>query len=97
MYGPEPTGHQSVAVDWREERFRNPTTIRVGPGGKMTRRTVLMEEEAPAAEPAGDLALPTDPAALRALADLEEARRSGAITEAEYQRRRRELMRPAAP
>jgi hypothetical protein len=95
--GVEPTGHQSVAVDWREERFRNPTTLRVGPGGKMTRRTVLMEEEAPAAEPAGDLALPTDPAALRALADLEEARRSGAITEAEYQRRRRELMRPAAP
>jgi hypothetical protein len=95
--GVEPTGHQSVAVDWRDERFRNPTTVRVGPGGKITRRTVLMEEEAPAPDPAGAVELPTDPDALRALADLEEARRSGAITEAEYQRRRRELLRPAGP
>jgi hypothetical protein len=92
--GIEPTGHQSVAVHWRDERFRNPTTVRIGPGGKISRRTVLMEEEAP---DAGGLALPTDPDALRALADLEEARRAGAITEAEYQRRRRELLRPAAP
>jgi hypothetical protein len=97
--GVEPTGHQSVAVHWRDERFRNPTTVRVGPGGKMTRRTVLMEQDAPPAdEPAaGGSALPTDPDALRALADLEEARRAGAITEAEYQRRRRALLAPAAP
>jgi hypothetical protein len=96
--GVEPTGHQSVAVHWRDERFRNPTTVRVGPGGKISRRTVLMEEEAPIEEPAaGGVELPTEPDALRALADLEEARRSGAITEAEYQRRRRELLRPAAP
>ena len=93
----EPTGHQSVAVHWRDERFRNPTTVRVGPGGKVTRRTVLMEEEAPAEGPApAGVELPTDPEALRALADLEEARRSGEITEAEYQRKRRELLRPAA-
>jgi hypothetical protein len=95
--GVDPTGHQSVAVHWRDDRFRNPTTVRVGPGGKVTRRTVLMEEEAPPEEPAaGGVELPTDPEVLRALADLEEARRSGAITEAEYQRQRRALLRPAA-
>jgi hypothetical protein len=95
--GVDPTGHQSVAVHWRDERFRNPTTVRVGPGGKVTRRTVLMEEEAPAEDPApAGVELPSDPEALRALADLEEARRSGEITEAEYQRQRRALLRPAA-
>jgi len=95
--GVDPTGHQSVAVDWRDERFRNPTTVRVGPGGKVTRRTVLMGEEAPAEEPApAGVELPSDPEALRALADLEEARRSGEITEAEYQRKRRALLEPAA-
>jgi hypothetical protein len=94
--GVDPTGHQSVAVHWQDDRFRNPTTVRVGPGGKMTRRTVLMEEEAPAAEPEpAGVVLPTDPDALRALADLEEARRSGAVTEAEYQRQRRALLKPA--
>ena len=95
--GVEPTGHQSVAIQWRDERFRNPTTVRVGPGGKVVRRTVLMEQEAPPDEPAGDVQLPTDPDALRALADLEEARRSGTVSEAEYQRRRRELLQPATP
>ena len=90
----DPTGHQSVAVDWRDERFRNPTSVRVGPGGKVTRRKVLMEEEAPAGEApaAGAGELPSDPERLRALADLEEARSEGAITEAEYQRQRRELL-----
>ena len=91
--GVEPIGHQAVAVDWRDERFRNPTSVRVGPGGKVTRRTVLMEDEAPAteAEPAATQ-LPTDPESLRALANLEEARRTGALTEAEYQRQRRALL-----
>jgi len=91
--GVEPTGHQSVAVHWRDERFRNPTSLRVGPGGKVTRRTVLMEEEAPAAEAElGATQLPTDPESLRALADLEDARRAGELTEAEYQRKRRALL-----
>jgi hypothetical protein len=91
--GVEPTGHQSVAIHWRDERFRNPTSVRVGPGGKVTRRTVLMEEEAPAAEAEpGAAQLPTDPESLRALADLEEARRAGELTEAEYQRKRRALL-----
>ena len=96
--GVDPTGHQSVAVHWRDDRFRNPTSVRVGPGGKVTRRTVLMEEEAPAAEAEPSAAqLPTDPESLRALADLEEARRAGELTEAEYQRKRRALLEGAAP
>jgi hypothetical protein len=92
--GIDPTGHQSVAVSWKDDRFRNPTSVRVGPGGKVTRRTVLMEEEAPASEApaAGESELPADPERLRALADLEEARRAGDITEAEYQRQRRQLL-----
>ena len=91
--GVDPTGHQSVAIHWRDDRFRNPTNVRVGPGGKVTRRTVLMEDEAPAAEAApGAAQLPTDPASLRALADLEEGRRAGELTEAEYQRKRRALL-----
>ena len=94
--GIEPTGQQSVAVHWRDERFRNPSAVQIGPGGKVSRRTVLMEDEGPSAPEPAATPLPTDPEALRALADLEEARRSGAITEAEYQRRRRELLEPKA-
>jgi hypothetical protein len=93
--GIEPTGRQAVAVHWRDDRFRSPTTLRAGPGGKMTRRTVIMESP-PEEAPAAGSPLPSDPDALRALADLEEARRAGAITEAEYQRRRRLLLEPAA-
>jgi hypothetical protein len=96
--GVEPTGPQSVAVHWRDERFRNPTSLRVGPGGKLNRRRVLMEAEIPAPGDASTSeVLPSDPAALRALADLEEARRAGTISEAEYQRRRRELLQPESP
>jgi hypothetical protein len=90
--GVEPIGHQAVAVHWRDERFRNPTNVRVGARGKVSRRTVLMEEEGPAPEAGPAVALPTDPASLRALADLEEARRAGELTEAEYQRKRRALL-----
>jgi hypothetical protein len=94
--GVDPVGHQLVAVDWRDERFRRPTSVHVGPGGKMTRRTILMQEEAPEEAPLAPHSLPSDPDALRALAELEEERRAGAVTEAEYQRRKREILRGAA-
>jgi hypothetical protein len=92
--GVDPVAHQTVAVHWRDDRFRSPTAVRVGPGGKVSRRTVLMEEEAPpAAEPAsGPQSMPTDPEKLRALADLEESRSKGEITEAEYLRRKRQIL-----
>ena len=89
--GVDPVEHQRVAVHWQDERFRHPTTLHVGPDGKVSRRTVLMEEEAPATEPAPRV-LPTDPESLRALADLEQARREGKLTEAEYNRRKREIL-----
>ena len=91
--GVDPVAHQIVAVHWRDDRFRRPTTVQVGPGGKVSRRTVLMEEEAPAPldEPASET-MPSDPEALRALADLEEARRAGELTEAEYLRKKREFL-----
>ena len=95
--GVDPVTHQTVAVHWTDERFRNPTSVRVGPGGKVSRRTVLMEEETPAEPAAGTRpgALPSDPESLRALADLEDARRAGELTEAEYLRRKRELLEAA--
>lgn len=95
--GIDPVGDQLVAVHWRDERFRRPTGVHVGPGGKMTRRTILMQEEAPEDAPLAPQSLPSDPDALRALAELEEERRAGAVTEAEYQRRKREILRDAAP
>ncbi len=94
-----PVAAQAVAVDWRNPVFRSPTNVRVGPGGKVERRTILMESPAPLDEeaPAADLAVPDDPEVLRALVELEEARRDGAISEVEYQQRRRDLLREAAP
>lgn len=95
--GVDPVAHQTVAVHWRDDHFRRPTTVHVGPGGKVSRRTVLMEEEAPAETDAtAARPLPSDPASLRALADLEESRSKGELTEAEYLRRRREIL-DAAP
>ncbi len=97
----EPLGPQSVAVEWRDPLFREASNLRVGPTGRVLRRTILMEAapeaqgEAPA-EPAPEL-VPSDPVALRALAELEEARRAGEITEMEYGRRRRAILRGGAP
>ena len=91
-----PVGHQSIAVDWRNPIFRSPTNVRVGPDGKVVRRTILMESEPEELEPrSSDRGIPDDPVVLRALADLEVARRNGAITELEYQERRRDLLRAA--
>lgn len=90
-------GRQAVAVAWRDPVFRKPAASRLRAGGKAGRRTILLEGDAPesGAEPStsssgieGGVSAET----LRELADLEEARRAGAIGEAEYQRRRRELL-----
>ena len=43
-----PTGDQELAADWRNTVFREATNVKVGPGGKLLRRQVLMEGEAPA-------------------------------------------------
>lgn len=98
-------GGQSVAFDWRDDRFREPEQMQITPTGEVRRRTILLQGPAPsegeagasdeprAAEPSPEpLPEGLSPAALRRLADLEEARRRGEITEAEYQRRRRRLL-----
>ena len=92
-----PSGDQELAADWRNPVFRDATHVKVGADGKLLRRQVLMEGEAPAEEsrepePA---ALPADLPAetLRALAELQERRTRGEISETTYHRERRDLLR----
>lgn len=98
-------GPAALAVAWRDPIFSKPTRTRVTPSGRVVRREILMEspEEAPEEAPAPAL-LPTNlsPQTLRALADLEDARLRGEVTEAEYQVRRQGILEsdpgdPGAP
>jgi hypothetical protein len=91
-------GPQGVAVDWRASQFKAGSNVSVTPGGKVVRRTILMESvpEDPGAR--DDESLPVVPAnlspdTLRKLADLEEARRRGELSEAEYANRKSEILR----
>lgn len=90
-------GPKTVAVDWRSDAFRDPTRIQLSPSGEVRRRTVLMEDDTPLDEeaaPEGTIRLDDlTPEKLRDLADLEEQRRAGEVTEAEYQRRRLEILK----
>ena len=88
---------QSVAVDWRDPVFREPTRTQITPAGEVVRRTILMEsprsewdEENPQGDTInlGDLS----PEKLRKLADLEERRRRGLIDEASYRFQKKELL-----
>lgn len=91
-----PIAPQAVQVAWRDPRFRKARNIRIGPSGQIERRTILLEEtEAPELEDEV-MEVPTSPDALRELADLEEQRRSGAVSEGEYHRRRDALLRAAS-
>jgi hypothetical protein len=96
--GVVPVGAQAVSVDWRSPAFRKADHVRVGAGGKLLRRTVLMEAEAPAEEEVKEpTVLPADLPAdtLRALADLQERRTRGEISETTYHKERRDLLRQA--
>ena len=86
---------------WRHNLFSAPVRTANDVGGDRRERTILMESPTPLGEvddPDGDpdsVSVRIDeiePAVLRALADLEESRRSGAITETEYQQRRENLL-----
>ena len=91
-----PQGPRLVAAAWRDPLFRENSAIRVRPGGSVVRRTILMESppEEDAATSPGPAPPPEglSPEALRALADLEETRRRGELTEAEYQAQRRQIL-----
>jgi len=86
-------GPQTLAVDWRDDVFREPVAVR-REEGEVRRREVLMETPRPPGQAREPQPLPSDlsPEALRALAELEELRRDGRITEAEYQLRRQAIL-----
>lgn len=91
-------GPQVVSANWRDPIFKDTGVLHVRAGGKIVRRTVLLdsggEGEVP---PESEVGAPAPPeglssTALRALADLEDARRRGEVTEADYQSRRRQIL-----
>jgi len=92
-----PVATNALLISWKDPIFRKSTNIRIGAGGRVIRREILLEE-APEEAPATATPLPEGltPEILRALADLEEERRDGSISEGEYQRRRRALLRGEA-
>jgi hypothetical protein len=86
---------QSVAVEWRDPIFSKASRTRILPGGRVVRRTILMEspEEEPGEHPPQDpIGEGLSPETLRQLADLEEMRLRGEISEAQYDTRRREIL-----
>lgn len=89
---------QSVVVEWRDPVFREPTRTRITASGEVVRKEVLSEsppEEWPenAAPAPADAIEGLAPDQLRALADLEEKRRSGLVTESEYRRERGKILK----
>ena len=88
---------QSVVVEWRDPIFREPTRTKISASGEVTRREVLMESP-PEDWPENRPALPAEalenlsPERLRDLADLEERRRNGLLTESEYRSERGKLL-----
>jgi hypothetical protein len=88
-------GTRTAAIDWRSDFFAKQRAFRVSSSGEIERRTILMESpEVDVAPSEPGEALPADlaPSTLRALADLEEERRQGKITESYYQARRSEIL-----
>jgi hypothetical protein len=99
--GVVPQGPRLVAAAWRDDLFRESTAVRLRAGGGVVRRTILMESapEEDAATAPGPAPPPEglSPEALRALADLEETRRRGELTEADYQAQRRQILSGKLP
>lgn len=89
---------QTASIEWRSPIFAKPTRTLITPSGQVKRRTVLMESleeaEPPAAPPTmQDLT----PEQLRALADLEEARRAGKLSESQFATERNRILGAATP
>ena len=92
-------GAQALEIDWRNSVFSQTYRLPGTAEGGRRLREVLFESPVPQDETdaasAGGVSLDTlTPEQLRALADLEEDRREGRITENAYQRSRRQLLRP---
>lgn len=92
-------GPQTLEIAWNNDVFRSDYHLPGSTGGEKRRREVLFESPIPQTErkaaDGADVSLDAlTSEQLRALADLEDDRRSGRITEQAYQRARRELLRP---
>jgi len=87
---------QAVAVAWRNPIFQRASRVQTLPGGRKVRRTVVMESPV---ETDGSNYLPENlkPETLRKLADLEEIRRRGGISEGAFELRRSEILRTNSP
>jgi hypothetical protein len=90
-------GLQAVAVSWSDPFFDRPRTMRRTSSGEAERRTVIMDDHAatPEADEATELPPGLSADTLRELAELEEARQQGEITESYYQREREKLLERA--
>jgi hypothetical protein len=91
---------QAVAADWRDPVFKKPTRTRITPGGRVVRRTILMESEDVDATdygPTPQLNQDLSAQDLRDLADLEEERDRGELTETEYNAKRNRILRGEEP
>ncbi len=91
-------GLQDLEIDWKNAVFRQAFRLPGTTHGEKRRREVLDQVPVPKTEldeaGTGDVGLGgLSPEQLRALADLEEERRNGTLTESAYQRARRQLMR----
>jgi hypothetical protein len=91
-------GPQALEIEWQSSVFRTAYHLPGTSGGEKRRREVLFQAPIPKDElrEADDGSLSLDeltPEQLRTLADLEEDRRQGRITEAAYQRSKRQLLR----
>jgi len=91
------TARNSVAVDWRSDVFRSPQRLRVTGTGKVLRREILLQSQEETDDGDPSVMLPEvggqlSGATLRKLADLEDARRAGKLTEIEYQNQRRKVL-----
>lgn len=86
----------TLAIGWRDPFYRQPSSLRAR-SGRLSRRTVLMrEEETPEERDATRELAPVPPSAtddqIRALDELDGARRAGLIPESEFKRRRRLIL-----
>jgi len=96
---------QSLAIAWSDKVFERPTRTRITPTGKMIRKTILMESEEWESDPTTEsdtgeaqpeeiLTVPAGTSAktLRELADLEERRQRGEISEYNYEKQRKKIL-----
>lgn len=88
-------GSYAVSVDWQDPVFRRPLRAAVEDGDRRE-RTILFDDPAVTEKrrprPVGGILSQLSPDQLRALADLEEQRHAGKLTEGRYRKLRRDIL-----